>query len=69
MTKRQWLLVAGTLVLAGCHGITDTCVTAGSAVQNHNRDEVGFVECSDTQVTQPAEKPAPKVGQPAGNQP
>lgn len=58
MTKRQWFLVAGTLVLAGCHGITDLCVTAGSAVQNHNRDEVGFVDCPETQ---PAQTPAPKV--------
>jgi hypothetical protein len=48
MSKRQWLFVAGVLMVAACGTGTEVCenptVLAG---QNHNRDEVGIVECSD----------------------
>lgn len=70
MNKRQWFLVAGTLVLAACGTGTGVCETPGfSHGENRGRDEVAFVECSDPQTSRPAEAPAPKVNQPADNQP
>jgi len=54
MTKRQWILVAGTLVLAACSGTgTGVCVNpvVASGV-NHNADEVGIVDCTDTPINQ-----------------
>ena len=71
MTKRQWFLVAGTLVLAACHGTgTGVCVnTMPSAGAYRSADEVGLVECYDTQTGQPAEAPAPRVNEPNSNEP
>jgi hypothetical protein len=63
MTKRQLLLVAGTIVLAACGTGTGVCETAGfSENENHNRDQVGQVECRDVEGHQPASAPAPRVG-------
>lgn len=63
MTKRQWFLVAGTLVLAACRGTTSVCETVFSDL-NQSRDEIGrTVECTDTQVPK-AQAPAPKVNEP-----
>lgn len=59
MTKRQWFLVAGTFVLAGCgHGITEVCST---------NEETGVFECS-TQVSQPPAPPVPSVDVPNPDQ-
>ena len=63
MSKRQWFLVAGTLVLAACGGPgTGVCeVLRVSQGPTENRDENGYVECYEPQPGQRAEAPAPKV--------
>ena len=68
MTKRQWFLVAGTLVLAACGTGTGVCeIPRVSQGPTENRDEIGFVECTDARTSKPAEAPAPKVNKPDSN--
>jgi hypothetical protein len=62
MTKRQLFLIAGTLMLAACGTGTGICQTAGySANENHNRDQIDLVECTDGQAPLPAAPPTPRV--------
>lgn len=53
MTKRQWFLVAGTLVLAACSG-------TGLAPCQYN-EETGDSYCPGPVISQPAETPAPSI--------
>jgi hypothetical protein len=60
MTKRQWLLVAGTLVLAACgEGIAPCQVN----------DETGETYCPGPVISEPAETPAPIVTDDGSNGP
>jgi hypothetical protein len=56
MTKRQWFLVAGTLVLAACSGIADP-----NWVCEQN-DDTGETVCESRLPLTPAETPSPSVG-------
>jgi hypothetical protein len=52
---RQWFLVAGTLVLAGCGSVAGVCDTP-------RPDAIGPVECSDARAGGPTVTPEPRVG-------
>ena len=59
MTKRQWFLVAGTLVLAACQPIAGLRDFACE-----ENDDNGWTDCSAVQTTQPDETPAASIDQP-----
>lgn len=57
MTKRQWFLVAGTLVLAACQPI----VGVKSDFACEENDDNGWSDCSTSQTAQPDETPSASI--------
>jgi hypothetical protein len=59
MTKRQWFLVAGTLVLAACNPLN------GLEACPESKDETGETFCYARSQADPAQTPAPTVETPS----
>ena len=59
MSKRQWFLVAGTLVLAACQlpGIAGVKSDFGC----EENDNTGWTDCSTSQTPQPDETPSASI--------
>lgn len=57
MTKKQWFLVAGTLVLAACGTGTSPCES----------DEQDGLVCQADQTFDPAQTPVPSINEPTDN--